>query len=48
MKVHAYTFRNEHRHLRWDYGQDPYDEYQTFVDMGVDGLFTDFPKSLSR
>ncbi len=48
MKVHVYTFRNENHHLRWDYGQDPYVEYQTFLDLGVDGFFTDFPGSLRR
>ena len=28
--------------------QDPYLEYQTFLDLGVDGFFTDFPASLER
>ncbi|TRY67191.1 hypothetical protein TCAL_09237 [Tigriopus californicus] len=46
MDVHVYTFRNEWNHLNWDYGQDPYMEYETFLDMGIDGYFTDFPASL--
>lgn len=46
LKVHTYTFRNENRFLAFDYGADPYREYATFVDLGVDGMFTDFPWSL--
>jgi len=34
--------------LAWDYGSDPYREYDEFVELGVDGLFTDFPWSLSN
>ncbi len=43
-----YTFRNEYEFLLWDYGQDPYEEYQRFLDLGIDGYFTDFAASLHR
>jgi len=48
MKVHVYTFRNENHFLRWDYGQDPFVEYEAFLELGIDGFFTDFPGSLRR
>lgn len=48
MEVHAYTFRNEYHHLNWNYGQDPYNEYETYLNMGLDGYFTDFPASAKR
>jgi glycerophosphoryl diester phosphodiesterase len=41
--VHAYTFRNEPRRLLKDYNNDPAAEYKNFFDLGVDGVFTDFP-----
>jgi glycerophosphoryl diester phosphodiesterase len=41
--VHAYTFRNEPRRLASDYNGDPMAEYKLFYQLGVDGLFTDFP-----
>ena len=44
----VWTFRNEPRHLNWDYGQDPYQEYELFYNLGIDGYFTDFPASLKR
>ncbi|XP_078481944.1 uncharacterized protein LOC100183504 isoform X1 [Ciona intestinalis] len=47
-KIHPYTFRNEDQFLATDYASDPYEEYNTFVELGVDGLFTDFPKSFSK
>jgi glycerophosphoryl diester phosphodiesterase len=40
--VHPYTFRNEQRRLANDYKGDPLKEYQTFYQLGVDGVFTDF------
>ena len=48
LHVHPYTFRAEDRYLAHDYGQDIYAEYDMFVNLGVDGLFTDFPQSLSH
>ena len=47
LKVHPYTFRNEDRYLAWNYTQDPYQEYEGFSELGIDGYFTDFPGSLN-
>lgn len=41
--VHAYTFRNEPNRLLSDYKNDPKAEYKTFYDLGLDGVFSDFP-----
>jgi glycerophosphoryl diester phosphodiesterase len=41
--VHAYTFRNEARYLASSYTANPQVEYATFFNLGVDGLFSDFP-----
>jgi glycerophosphoryl diester phosphodiesterase len=41
--VHAFTFRNEAPGLVSDYKGDPKAEYRTFYQLGVDGLFSDFP-----
>jgi glycerophosphoryl diester phosphodiesterase len=41
--VHAYTFRNEGRFLAADYNGNPNKEYEQFINLGVDGYFTDFP-----
>ncbi|MCW8199945.1 glycerophosphodiester phosphodiesterase [Verminephrobacter aporrectodeae subsp. tuberculatae] len=41
--VHAYTFRNEARRLASDFRGDPRAEYRLFFDLGVDGVFSDFP-----
>ena len=41
--VHAYTFRNEQPGLLSDYKGDPKAEYKRFFELGVDGLFSDFP-----
>jgi glycerophosphoryl diester phosphodiesterase len=41
--VHAYTFRNEPRRLLKDYNNDPTAEYKHFYDLGIDGVFSDFP-----
>ncbi|MCL1465024.1 glycerophosphodiester phosphodiesterase [Argonema galeatum] len=41
--VHPYTFRNEAQYLAPDYNHDPEAEYEQFFNLGVDGLFTDFP-----
>ena len=47
LKVHTFTMRNEDRFLAWDYGQDPYNEYLDYLQLNVDGIFTDFPDILS-
>lgn len=41
--VHAYTFRNEGRFLASNYNNNPELEYRQFIQLGVDGYFTDFP-----
>ena len=49
LTVFSWTFRNEYQELSsWEDGQDPYVEYQRFLDVGLDGYFTDFPGSLRR
>jgi len=47
-KTHVFVFRNEYMFLPYDYGADPYREYDEFVKLGADGFFTDFPWSLSN
>ena len=41
--VHPYTFRNEQRRLASDFAGNPVAEYIAFYEIGVDGLFSDFP-----
>jgi glycerophosphoryl diester phosphodiesterase len=41
--VHPYTFRNEQRRLASDYKGNPVNEYLAFYELGVDGVFSDFP-----
>jgi glycerophosphoryl diester phosphodiesterase len=41
--VHPYTFRREVRFLPKDYAADPLAEYRRYYELGVDGVFTDFP-----
>lgn len=48
LKVHSWVSRNEGDFLLWDYGLDPYAEYEDLIEAGVDGLFTDFPASLAN
>ena len=43
LDVHTWTFRNEASMLAADYAGDPLREYQQFFDLGIDGLFSDFP-----
>lgn len=46
MQVHPYTFRNENSYLHFNFHQDPYQEYDYWINqIGVDGLFTDFTGS---
>ena len=30
-------------HLVWEYGKDPYTEYDFYLSMGIDGYFSEFP-----
>ncbi|XP_057517328.1 glycerophosphodiester phosphodiesterase GDPD6-like isoform X1 [Amaranthus tricolor] len=47
LQVHPYTYRNENKYLHFDFHQDPYIEYDYWINkIGVDGLFTDFTGSL--
>lgn len=41
--VHPWTFRNETMHLLVDYAGNPQHEYQQFLELGIDGVFSDFP-----
>ena len=47
--MHPYTYRNENKFLRFDFHQDPYAEYDYWINkIGVDGLFTDFTGTLHK
>ncbi|KAM1026289.1 hypothetical protein ACFX13_039950 [Malus domestica] len=47
LQVHPYTYRNENSFLHLNFHQDPYAEYNYWInEIGVDGLFTDFTGSL--
>jgi glycerophosphoryl diester phosphodiesterase len=41
--VHIYTLRNESVFLAPNYNNNPVNEYKQFIELGVDGYFTDFP-----
>jgi glycerophosphoryl diester phosphodiesterase len=41
--VHTWTFRNEPRRLAADYRNIPVEEYLQFYELGIDGVFADFP-----
>lgn len=41
--VHPYTFRNEQRRLAASDQRNPVNEFLRFYELGVDGLFADFP-----
>jgi glycerophosphoryl diester phosphodiesterase len=41
--VHTWTFRNEPRRLAADYRGIAVEEYLQFYELGVDGVFSDFP-----
>lgn len=43
LRVHAYTFRNEPATLAPEYGGEPMREYRRFYELGIDGVFSDFP-----
>ncbi|XVE56804.1 hypothetical protein DITRI_Ditri04bG0040100 [Diplodiscus trichospermus] len=47
LQVHPYTYRDENMFLPFNFHQDPYQEYDYWLNkIGVDGLFTDFTGSL--
>jgi glycerophosphoryl diester phosphodiesterase len=41
--IHTWTFRNEQSQLASDYAGNPIFEYLKFYEMGIDGVFSDFP-----
>ena len=43
LQVHTWTFRNEPPFLAAGYLNDPEAEMRQFINLGVDGFFTDFP-----
>ena len=43
--IHTWTFRNEQRRLASDYSGNPLNEYLQFYELGIDGVFADFPDS---
>lgn len=43
LKVHPWTMRSEDQYLLAEYKGSPQAEYIQFFELGVDGLFTDFP-----
>ncbi len=48
MQIHPYTLRNEERYLTLNPDgtvQTPEGEFKQFIELGVDGFFTDFPES---
>jgi glycerophosphoryl diester phosphodiesterase len=49
LQVHPYTYRNENQFLHFNFHQDPYAEYNFWINtVGVDGLFTDFAGSVHQ
>jgi glycerophosphoryl diester phosphodiesterase len=45
LQIHTWTFRNEQRRLVSDYGGNPIEEYLKFYELGIDGVFSDFPNT---
>jgi glycerophosphoryl diester phosphodiesterase len=45
LRVHTYTFRNEPATLAPQYRNDSALEYRQFFELGIDGVFSDFPDS---
>ncbi len=45
LALHTWTFRNEPRRLARTYSNDPTKEMMAYFEMGVSGIFTDFPDS---
>ncbi|WP_074078489.1 glycerophosphodiester phosphodiesterase family protein [Microvirga massiliensis] len=41
--VFTWTFRSEPKRLAASFNGDPAAEYKAFYDLGVDGVFSDFP-----
>lgn len=43
LQVYSWTFRNENVFLPLDFQNQPKLEYELFFNLGIDGVFTDFP-----
>lgn len=43
LKVHTWTFREEEQYLAPNYQGNSQAEYQQFFELGIDGVFSDFP-----
>ena len=43
LQIHTWTFRSEAYRLAYDDQGDPLNEYLRFFELGVDGVFSDFP-----
>jgi glycerophosphoryl diester phosphodiesterase len=41
--IHTWTFRSEAQFLGKDYEGDPANEYRQIYELGIDGVFSDFP-----
>jgi glycerophosphoryl diester phosphodiesterase len=48
LKVIVHTFRNEPRYLAKDFGGDPLKEYERWLSIGVEAVFTDFPDTAQQ
>ncbi|MGV3522894.1 MAG: glycerophosphodiester phosphodiesterase [Candidatus Sericytochromatia bacterium] len=48
LKVHPWTFRSDKEYLATDYNAQTEAEYHQFFDLGVDGVFSDFPADAFR
>ncbi|MFN8944212.1 MAG: glycerophosphodiester phosphodiesterase family protein [Pseudobdellovibrionaceae bacterium] len=46
--VHVYTFRDEKSYLSTTYQEKPENEYFDYFDLGVDGVYSDFPATAKR
>lgn len=46
--VHAFTFRSDEFYLSPEYEGNPDREYEQFLQLGIDGFFTDFPKTAKK
>ena len=43
LQIHTWTFRNEQSRLVSNYGGNPINEYLQLYELGIDGVFSDFP-----
>ncbi|MGV3616194.1 MAG: glycerophosphodiester phosphodiesterase [Fimbriimonas sp.] len=48
LKVHAWTFRDEDAFLPKDLQGKPQEEMKRYLDLGLDGIFTDNPATVAR